>query len=237
MNYRIFIASDVGSVRTNNEDAIAASGGLGEVRPVGWHSEQRGGCWVAIADGIGGSPAGELASELAVRMFASIVDRLTTADEIRRSLAAIDDELRSTGEQLPGARGMGTTFGAVRVRQDVAWAVNLGDSRIYLHRDATLAPLSTDHSDGHYLTGYLGGRGPTQESPEITSQELVAGDTLLLCSDGLTNMVTDDEIATLLTGNSDNPAHVLVRAALAAGGIDNVTVAVIRCEQETDSER
>jgi serine/threonine protein phosphatase PrpC len=113
------------------------------------------------------------------------------------------------------------------VTDDQATVVHVGDSRAYLLTDgATLRPLTRDHGLGGYITQALG--LDRSMVPEVTHLDLATGDRLLLCTDGLTNMVDDTGVAMLLgEGDAGESADALVAAALANGGIDNVTVIVV----------
>jgi PPM family protein phosphatase len=103
---------------------------------------------------------------------------------------------------------------------------HVGDSRAYLLTDGALRPLTTDHGLGGYITQALG--LDRSMVPDVTHVDLITGDRLLLCTDGLTNMVDDKGIEALLgKGDATEATDALVEAALANGGIDNVTVIVI----------
>ncbi|PRI10183.1 PP2C family protein-serine/threonine phosphatase [Leucobacter massiliensis] len=221
--------SDVGVRRAVNEDAVIAQW------PV-----------YLVADGMGGHEAGELASAAAVRAFAELAgaSRLPTIAEvssaIERARAAVDDVAYGT------QRGAGCTLtGAVLVAHEgrAQWYVlNIGDSRVYQHRGSTLQQITLDHS----LQAELAAAGDA--AAERTPRNVItralgsddarhdawllpvsAGTRLLICSDGLTTELSDEELRAVLAvgGRPEAVAEELVRRACEAGGRDNVTVIVV----------
>ena len=229
------VATDVGRVRHHNEDA-------GLVTP---HL-------VAVADGMGGHAAGEVAAELAVETLRELGDSddLRPRDVVAGVLEANRAILESASRN-PRQRGMATTLAAlarVTVGGTPQWAVvNIGDSRVYRVVDGRLTQVSQDHSEVAELVS-LGlltpaealvhparnivtrclGRDPLEpvDSWVLPPQ---AGERFLLCTDGLTNELRDPVIARLLDDGDDAQAIAdrLVAAAVQAGGRDNVTVVVV----------
>lgn len=231
-------ATDVGKHRTGNED-----------RPF------EGVTVFAVADGMGGHVAGEVASQTALEPLAGIDDgRWPTAAQAERALA---DAVRSANHEVVekaasdrALRGMGTTLTAVLVREGRLHVAHVGDSRAYLLRpDEGMSQLTTDHTLVEQLVqeGRLSrdeiathpqrsvitraiGVETTVEVDTLAPLELRPGDQVLLCSDGLTGPVGDDEIRRLLTASPDpdEACAQLVAAANAAGGPDNITVVLLR---------
>jgi serine/threonine protein phosphatase PrpC len=222
--------SDTGRVRDHNEDRAYA------------HDEL-----VAVADGMGGAAAGEVAAQLAIRAIRQLtgpIDRL----QLRDALVSANTAIRRTAESDPSKSGMGTTMTAVAVEDGVAQIVHVGDSRAYLWRGGRLRQLTDDHS----VVGEMVRRGTltpdeAQQHPhrnvitralgaepdvevDTTTQTLQEGDVLLVCSDGLYTEVDELGIAAVLaTADSlDDAVHRLVDRANAAGGGDNVTVVLAR---------
>ena len=226
-------ASDVGRVRSNNQDARITTERV-----------------LAVADGMGGHRGGEVASQIALEVLPisftepsldALVEAAHVANQVVWNRAAEDPELR----------GMGTTLVAIAPVVDddgnetLAW-LNIGDSRLYLLRDGELDQVSEDHSlveemvrDGrisadearghpqrNILTRALG----IDQQPEVDSDFInpYAGDRYLLCSDGLFNEVDEQRIASTLRRLADpeQAAQELVRLALEGGGRDNITVVV-----------
>lgn len=208
--------TEIGHVRTRNEDALLV--------------EPSAGVFV-VADGMGGHPAGDVASAVAVGRLREVlvgVDGAASAASVAAALNAAHDAVLSDSEGDSARRGMGTTAVVAVVSDDTVWVGHVGDSRCYLlPGGGELQPVTADHGAGGYLTQALGlERGV---SPEVAEVPLTAGDRLLLCTDGLTNMVDDGQIATILRTSDDAQAacDALTDAALAAGGVDNVTTVVV----------
>lgn len=228
MELRVAARTDVGRVREGNEDAFLTR------HPV-----------YAIADGMGGHLGGEVASKLAVDTVAGLTaSGMTLADRVREANLAVLE--RSKGDRA--VAGMGTTFTGLELADGVAHVAHVGDSRAYLFRAGTLEALTEDHTLVRELvrSGEIDetaarthpqrsvilrcvGTEPTVEVDE-GRVDLRTGDRLLLCSDGLTEMLDDAAVAAILgetTGDPDVAAERLVAAANDAGGSDNVTVIVL----------
>jgi protein phosphatase len=209
--------TEVGHVRSRNEDAMYVAAWLGVL---------------AVADGLGGHPAGDLASRTVTAHLEETVDAApppggeATAGWLVESLLAAHRAVLAVAAQDDARTGMATTAVLGVLGAEELWLAHVGDSRAYLLPAADdLRPLTRDHGLGGYITQALGlDRGI---EPDVTHLPVAAGDRVLLCTDGLTNMVSDKEIARLLgEGDVQRAVDGLVDAALAAGGIDNVTVVV-----------
>ncbi|MDR1854077.1 MAG: protein phosphatase 2C domain-containing protein [Azoarcus sp.] len=232
--------TDVGLVRNRNEDSL-------------WVDAKRG--WLLLADGMGGHRSGDLASALAVSYVSSRLRTAARAGKMNgdddyasllvKSVVDANAVIRGAGQTM-GSDVMGSTFiGAVLDGEQLIY-VYLGDSRIYLWRDGALTQLTRDHTlvqefvdagrltpelaQGHPYRGLLTrGLGVSDVvEPETGICTLQERDRLLLCSDGLTDMVDEDEIARLLgaAASADEVAMSLIEAAKRAGGRDNVSVIV-----------
>jgi protein phosphatase len=204
--------TEIGHVRSRNEDALLA-------RP------ERG--VLAVADGLGGHPAGDVASMVAVTTLdESPLSAESSEAELRSAAAAAHEAVRREAEGT-GRAGMGTTVVLAAVGSDSARILHVGDSRAYLlDPDGHLRALTRDHGMHGYLTQALGLDGPIE--PDVTEVGCPPGSRLLLCTDGLTNMVDDVALADLLgTGDAQQACDALVDAALDHGGVDNVTVIVV----------
>lgn len=205
--------TEVGHVRSRNEDALLA-------RP------ERG--VLAVADGLGGHAAGDVASMVAIT---SLDEAPLTAEsseqDLRSAVAAAHQAVLAAAEE-PGRAGMGTTIVLAVVGEGSARILHVGDSRAYLrHPNGPVEALTRDHGMHGYLTQALGLDRDVE--PDVTEVETPEGSRLLLCTDGLTNMVDDDALAELLgRGDAQQACDALVETALANGGIDNVTVVVVR---------
>ena len=218
-----------GHVRAGNEDTIAVSG-TDEFPLESWQGAlpiEHG--WALVADGIGGHVAGEVASQVVVELLRPVLGSLTNRHEITRALNAANSGLFATMKRLPALEGMGTTLAGAILREGSALVFNIGDSRIYLHHQGELTQISQDDVvGGNMLTQCLGGfMEPIPLDPHVREIHLPHGAKLILCTDGLTDMVTDDDIAMILDWSNIDDASVLTEAALDAGGIDNVSAVVI----------
>jgi len=205
--------TEVGHVRTRNEDAVLA-------RP------ERG--LLAVADGLGGHPAGDVASITALTSIdGSDLTGDATADDLRAVAKRAHGSVHAAAEDEPGRTGMGTTLVVATVTSDRARVLHVGDSRAYqLSADGELHALTRDHGLHGYLTQALGLDRDIE--PDVAEVDCPPGSRLLLCTDGLTNMVDDGEVAQLLgQGSAQEACDALAEAALDAGGVDNVTVLVV----------
>lgn len=238
LSLRFVARTDTGLRRTSNQDSGYASARL-----------------IAVADGMGGAAAGDLASATTMNIV-RMIDR--ELDDPRGSLLqAVRDANRRLGEIStvdPSVDGMGTTLEAMLWTGEHFVTAHIGDSRAYRLRAGELTQLSHDHSFVQSLVDE--GKLTTQEArvhphrslllrvllgradnePDIGQLEGQPGDRYLLCSDGLTDMVDDDAIAAALALESlDEAADRLVELALAGGGLDNVTVVIGELvEDDTD---
>jgi serine/threonine protein phosphatase PrpC len=209
-----------------------------------------------IADGMGGHNCGEIASRMAVEY----VSEFMRSNGSKLGRDNMQQELRSVVEQANRAvyekslesdeySGMGTTLTIAVIDGETLTAAHVGDSRLYMVRDGEIRQLTEDHS---YIGELLRSGSLTREeaekhpgrniitravgcSPEIlvdvVSQEIMKNDIFILCTDGLTNMICDNEISGIVRENSPEEAcSRLIEAANRQGGDDNITVIVIKCE-------
>ena len=232
-------ATDAGRSRTHNEDC--------------WRACPEAGVFV-LADGMGGYNAGEVASAIAAdTVVESLAGALpgTPGDQaaaaLVRALERANGAILACAARRPECLGMGTTIAVVVLAGQTAALAHVGDSRIYLHRAGELVRLTRDHSLGQAmvdagLAGEVAGRGPALRGvltralgvgpvadPDVAVLSVRDGDRLLLCSDGLTDLVSDETIGGLLGWGecADATARRLIDAALDAGGLDNVTALVV----------
>jgi len=223
-------------VRAGNEDSAMTSNYL-----------------VAVADGMGGHAAGEVASKIAIRAIAAIAKSLRNKDLTQgesdellvNSITQIDSALAQSVDENPLLAGMGTTLSALFLREGSIALLHIGDSRIYRLRGNSFEQLTTDHTviqelldqgtitqaeiathpQRSVLTQVLMGEG--RHLPGLTTLEIKADDRFLLCSDGLTGVLSDKEIKTILKGKGRGTAvDALIEAAHLNGAPDNVTVIV-----------
>jgi PPM family protein phosphatase len=233
--------TQTGHVRRNNEDSYLIRGDL-----------------FMIADGMGGAAAGEVASAMCAQAFAEIdLIRSRGDGALRDAIRVANARIHERAASDPEAAGMGTTVTAALVEPDGRVALaNVGDSRAYLLRDGSLRRLTEDHSvvaelvasgqiseweannhpQRNVVTRVLGAEASVMVDTFWLQAE--DGDLVLLCSDGLTDMVSEQEFAALLAGDKscEQIARDLVRAALARGGEDNVTTVLFRVGPQTQRD-
>jgi serine/threonine protein phosphatase PrpC len=235
------VLSEVG-LRSNNEDAVFASSRL-----------------VAVADGVGGAAAGELASQLTILKMVALDKRrlLQPLDrELSNAVADANDLISLATLYEPRNAGMATTLTAVALSNDRCYIVaNIGDSRTYLLRDQRLRRLTRDdslvqelidqdlvseceahqHPQRSVVLRVL--NGAEREPPGLRTFPALEGDRLLLCSDGVTDYLTDAQVAEYLAiEESAEAVRCLVAAALASGSRDNVSAVVADVMPRTDSD-
>jgi PPM family protein phosphatase len=216
-------ASEVGLARQNNEDSVYS------------------GRWLhAVADGLGGHAAGELASAAAIRILAaydSETDPGSLLEMLARAVAEANAEVARCAAEDPARTGMGTTLTAILRSGDQAGFLNIGDSRAFRLRGGQLRQMTEDHVLGNLVSNagamapvlvrYLDGR--PDRSPDLGLRELRAGDRYLLCTDGLSPVVPAGAIRDVLSV-AEGPAGALgqlVTLAEEAGAPDNVSAIVI----------
>ena len=226
-----FVASHSGLVREWNEDSCAVSGVDGRLTSWRGFLSSRNG-WALIADGVGGHVAGETAGALAVEIIRPMMANLQSDHDIQLAVNAADAALFMAMDLRPELRGMGTTIAGVLLRREGVIAFNAGDSRIYQVVNGMLDQVSIDDATkGGALLQCLGGF--QEPVPMLVHTRWINPEAaLVICSDGLTEMLTDQMIAeTLMSGTAD-PALALLNAALEAGGHDNVSVIVLDCPSQ-----
>jgi serine/threonine protein phosphatase PrpC len=230
--------SDTGRQRRDNEDSAFARA------PV-----------FVVADGMGGAQAGEVASRIAVEAFQQgLPDSGSPEERLASRAREANRRIHELSQTERERHGMGTTLTAVYLDDATVSIAHVGDSRAYLFRDGVLQRLTKDHT----LVGALVDEGKLTEEqaaehpqrsiitralgPEPTVEvdtwtyPVRAGDVLLLCSDGLTSMISDDQV-TAVMGSTDDlslAAQRLIAEANAAGGRDNITVVLVRVEDAGD---
>ena len=238
-------ASKVGCVRSQNEDMVLL--GSHFVRNdafstrVDLTNSDR--YIMAVADGMGGHNRGDVASSDALHNLEFYFHDLPTGlspesikDKFEDWLDSINNIIDSKGRSDEQYKGMGTTLVGMAFYEGQFYTLNCGDSRLYRFRDGDLTQLTSDHSlsnmlgssqHSNVITNCIGG-GATSSFIDIVNitDDIKEGDVYMLCSDGLTDMLPDSIIYTLLAEGSD--ANTLCDAAVAAGGLDNVSCCVLQ---------
>ena len=229
--------SDQGKIRASNEDSYVADG---EIRVF------------LVADGMGGHAAGEIASQITASAVKEMMaDRKPEADMeevLQLAVQSANERVYETQKQKPECRGMGSTLTVLTFLKDRYYLAQVGDSRAYLFRDNALSQLTQDHSvvwslfESGILTKDELTRHPqknlitrsigTHAEVEIDLFEgdTAEGDIYLLCSDGLTDVLSDQDILDIIIDNNQNPQEIaakLISEANLGGGPDNVTAVVV----------
>jgi serine/threonine protein phosphatase PrpC len=229
--------SDQGMIRTSNEDVYIA-----DVKS----------CVFLVADGMGGHAAGEIASQITASAVEKVLsDRdpeENVEDLLQRAVRYANKRVYETQEQKPECQGMGSTLTVLTFRETHYYLAQVGDSRAYLCRDNKLNQLTRDHSvvwslfESGILTKDDISRHPQKNlitrsigtHPEVEIDLLAGttaeGDIYLLCSDGLTDVLSDQDILQIIESNNKNPKKIgksLIDAANNGGGPDNVTIVVV----------
>ncbi|MEN8168753.1 MAG: Stp1/IreP family PP2C-type Ser/Thr phosphatase [Pseudomonadota bacterium] len=227
--------TDAGRVREHNEDAIA------------WDTEQG---WAVLADGMGGHNAGEVASAIAVEVISEQFNTTGTAEPAAILQAAVEQANSAIYQQAtsqPRLHTMGTTVVAIRLDGQTLHCAHVGDSRLYRLRGGELQQLTRDHSLVQELVdeGMINAeqaRSSKQKNVitralglemgievEMSADTMCSEDCYLLCSDGLSDRLRDEEIAALLAGEAlPEVARSLIDAANECGGEDNISVIVFQ---------
>jgi len=183
--------------------------------------------WALICDGLGGHVAGEIASALAIEVMRPLMGSIKRDSDIQDAVNTADQALFLAMEMRPELRGLATTIAGVILRPNSAVSFNCGDTRTYALENGILRQLSVDDiSKRGQLLQCLGGfQEPVPLLVHTCRVEPEA--TLVICSDGLSNVLADEQITAILANRPSDPARALVNAALENGGVDNVSVIVI----------
>jgi PPM family protein phosphatase len=222
-----------GLLRAENQDCITVAGWVSDVvmsaPRVSRHSLAEP-LLIAVADGMGGGPAGDIAARYAVKRLA--MANLPTQDDIVASLVAINSELYHTMAAAPQLRSMGTTVVGLLLTTHRAIWFNVGDSRLYRHHQGQLKQLSIDDvpagSHDGAITQALGGSGTfVPVAPHIAVETLATPSRWLLCSDGLTKMVGHEDLERAMETGDEDAARTLFGKAIEAGGSDNISIIVV----------
>ncbi len=225
--------SDRGLVREENEDAFVVSGSV-----------------AAVADGMGGHQAGGLASQTALAEFTKTLcgPLVRPTASLQKAFSRANSAVRQISEKSGGS-GMGATLTAIVIKDKRAWVGHIGDSRAYLLREGKLTQLTEDHSlvadllrsgnlspreakvhpRRNVITKAVGSHSVIK--PDVFSINLLPGDRLILCTDGLTNHVGDAQLAEIAAqADLDSACRRLVETAKQRGGSDNITVVIVEPE-------
>ena len=225
--------TEIGNVREHNEDSLTVLPPL-----------------FAVADGMGGHEAGEVASEITINTLNDLAPQSADAEALARTVVAANLNVIKAPSQGVGREGMGTPLTAAILEKERLVIAQVGDSRAYLLHNGSLQQLTRDHSlmadmieagqlteaearvhpNRSVITRAIGSDPHMQ--PDLYELNVETGDRLLLCSDGICGMIEDHEIASIMrqAPSAQSCADQLVEAALAAGGFDNATAVVVDVE-------
>lgn len=225
--------TEIGNVREHNEDSLTVLPPL-----------------FAVADGMGGHEAGEVASEITINTLNDLAPQSADAEALARAVVAANLNVIKAPSQGVGREGMGTTLTAAILEKERLVIAQVGDSRAYLLHNGSLQQLTRDHSlmadmieagqlteaearvhpNRSVITRAIGSDPHMQ--PDLYELNVETGDRLLLCSDGICGMIEDHEIASIMrqAPSAQSCADQLVEAALAEGGFDNATAVVVDVE-------
>lgn len=236
---RITAFTHRGRVRATNEDTIVVGDWVSVVDMDGPEQSQHvlsAPLVCALADGMGGHRAGEVASRYAARRLAAEKDKLTDVQSAEETLKAIDLELYRAMQADRNLEGMGTTVVGLVLAPRLVW-FNVGDSRLYRYRDRDLTQLSIDDTPrgprSGLITQSLGGSlSPGRIAPHVGDEDLSLPARFLLCSDGLTDMLDDEEIEDCLALADRDAVAQMFDLAMHAGGADNISIVVASIEPQ-----
>lgn len=231
--------TDTGCKRSNNQDSIFFSD-----KPVGPLANL-----YIVADGMGGHRAGDMASHMAIDITVDFIKKSTLENPIailKRAMIFANNEIYKASNNDPDLNGMGTTMVAAVIQDDRLYVANVGDSRLYLVGD-DIKQITMDHSlveelirngelerkkgrnhpEKNIITRAMGSKD--EVIPDFFEIDYDPKDKILLCSDGLSNMVEDDEIRDIVVDhiNLDSIADALIERANYYGGSDNISVVII----------
>lgn len=239
---RAFAKSDIGKVRDMNQDSFYISKPEDKVQ------------LFIVADGMGGYKGGEVASKLAVETSKNYIlnnfdniehDRESILNLIKSAIEYANLVVYEKSKEIPELENMGTTLDICLVIPNKVYIGHVGDSRVYRKRKDFFRKLTTDHS---YVQKLVSDGTITKEEaynhpkknmlikalgcssfvePDTTVKGFLKDDVLLMCSDGLTNMLRDEEIAKIISENPVEACNRLVEAANNNGGFDNITTVII----------
>lgn len=245
--------TDPGCVRETNEDSVKY------FRPTDPAELARKGVIAIVADGMGGHSAGEVASRIATEVIKNVYyeTEKDTTESLRRALNAANHEIHEASLADKALEGMGTTCVALVLQNGSAHCAYVGDTRLYLIRGGEIYVMTEDHSavmemvhmgiltleqarhheDKNVIIRALGSQPEVEVSVWSEPFPVREGDKFLLCSDGLSDLVSDDDIKqAVLAGDAHSSSESLIALAKQHGGYDNVTVGILSIEKAVNSE-
>ena len=243
-DFRAVVVSDIGCIRANNEDAARF------IRPAMVGDKNKKDFLAIVADGMGGHASGEVASLMAVEIVSKTYYQRTESPEESLFFAfnKANRSIFQAANKNSKYRGMGTTCTALVISENKLFMAHIGDSRLYMLRDGQLKQLSTDHTyiqslieqgiltateaekhpDRNVLTRAMGTKNSTEIDVQEINELFEGNDRILICSDGLYDYLSSDEMSQFLAHSVLNEsAHAMIELAKQRGGHDNITVLLI----------
>jgi protein phosphatase len=250
MQLTISAVSNKGCVREHNEDMVLIGSNIfrdNEMKMVVDLQGEDGKFFVAVADGMGGHNAGEIASRIVLQEMAERIDTLEgglnekeLADRFAEWGREIHSYILEEGNKDAEKKGMGATLIGVLFYNNMAYYINAGDSRLYRLRGGYLTQISEDHSlkkltgdddvPSNIILNSFGGGDKIFIDFAQVGKKLIDEDILLLCSDGLTDMLTDEEIEGILN-TQENAVRKLLTEAKNKGGKDNISIVTVKIKE------
>lgn len=235
--YDIAAITFVGLVREGNEDSVSINGRRALEGEVLRHSVETGGVVALVSDGMGGHARGEIASDIVLHKLEQSIGSTLEPHDLFSAIRTANRAVYDLSSSNPEYRGMGATLVGVLINKSNCTYFNVGDSRAYRWRRGVLQQLSIDHvpayppghARSHAVSQSLGGAPYFREvTPAVGSFDLYIGDRVMLCSDGLTDVLNESEIgAVLSSGSPEHCVTQLLDQVLSGGAPDNVTIIVI----------
>ena len=253
MNYHVVAVSDTGCFRTNNEDAVRF------IRPSENATRMSRGCLAIVADGMGGHASGEVASSIAIETFskAYYLEKGRPVKALQNAADEANFKIWEKAQKNKKLKGMGTTFTAAALIGNMIYILHIGDSRAYLYKKSgDLIQLSEDHTyvqsllnsgkispfeakshpDSNILTKSLGTAEKRSCDVFLANELFKRGDKLLLCSDGLYDYFTSDELASFLRKpDLETISAELSKTVKDLGAMDNFTYLLVESRQKPES--
>jgi PPM family protein phosphatase len=255
LHYEFGNGTDVGCVRSQNEDSFAL------FQASDRRQMQQRGHLVLVCDGMGGARGGREASSIAIEEIAEVYYGSNTDDPrtaITQAVKSANSRIYERAQEEQALKGMGTTTVTAILLENLAYIAHIGDSRCYLIRNKEIRQITEDHTvvqkmvkqglitteqarthpESHILSRSVGVSPDVELDLTMDPLELQGGDILVLCSDGLSGQVMDDEILQIAVGNSAQRAvEKMINLAKERGGPDNITVQIVRVHShETNNE-
>jgi len=253
IDYRAVAATDVGSVRDNNEDNLIF------IRPYDKEKRREKGCLALVADGMGGHSDGEVASHMATELIPRTYfdSRLEVLEALKQAFEKSNKAIYQKASKSNSSKGMGTTCTAAVLLQDRIYLGHVGDSRAYLLKGDKLVQLSSDHTYVQHLldkgmiseeealshpqrniiTSAMGTNAKLNADYSLQDVRFETGDKLLLCSDGLYEYLPPEELKQIISQHTLNDsAQALIQLAKKRGGHDNISVLIVEAVP-TESEK